>query len=353
MTAPDPTARAAAALDVPADATPDAARAAFLRKLADADFAPPEGWVAAVNRLGGANVPLSPDAVADAADAVRDEVDAFAAAFWSLTPEVRRATWSDLHARCPAGPTAAFLLHLEIGLSAPTAPLPDPATEELAAFARELFVLRPRPRAVRRGEWLSEHAAAGPALTAAARRIEVDVPALAVLDRPLFGRLSGKGGRTLAVPPSARVPTPEPELANFHRATDEYRERLATPRTQASAPPAGSDGSDASALKTMGALLFVVVLIIRAVVGIGSWAAGPSAPQNSGYSPPAIYSPPQAPGRRVFTPEEVAKFKAYQASEFDQKYKPSPPGYIEWIVQGGGGNADGIVFPPIVPSTRR
>jgi hypothetical protein len=149
MTRPDehdPIARAATALDLPPDVTGAVASAEFLRKLPAENFAPPEEWVAALNRLAGTGLPLTPDALATEADELRSDVDAFAAAFWELPPDDRRAKWSALYARCAdkSNPIAAFLRHLEAGLGMTVVAHPNKVADELAGLVRELFVLRPR-----------------------------------------------------------------------------------------------------------------------------------------------------------------------------------------------------------------
>jgi hypothetical protein len=126
------------------------ARAAFLRALPAHGFAPPAADVAAVE---GCATPAG-----DAADRFAAEVRAFAAGFWSLTPTDRAAKWRELSAR-PVGPAAAWLAELAPGLDAIRVPQRDPAAAEVAAFARELFVLPPRERAARRVEWLTTGAA--------------------------------------------------------------------------------------------------------------------------------------------------------------------------------------------------
>ena len=67
------TSQAAAVLDVPPEASPEVARAAFLRQLADTRFVPPEDRVVAVNRTSGSALPYSHAADALAISMFRDE----------------------------------------------------------------------------------------------------------------------------------------------------------------------------------------------------------------------------------------------------------------------------------------
>lgn len=355
MTALDPTARAAAALGVPPDADAAAAREGFLRKLADADFAPPEGWVAAVNRLGGTALPLSRDAVSSEVDAVRDEIDAFAAEFWGLDPDARRAKWTDLHARCSAGPSATFLNELEIGLGLPVTPHEDEGVEALASLARELFVMRPRHRAVRRAEWLANHEDTG-TQKAVAARLAAEQPGLAVLDPILFGRLFGKIVRGEAVGEDQTYLGNEAAFtvsidrgeavgneATFTVSTLTNEEQLSAGRNATPhSPPASS--------RVQGwAAVVIIAVILRAL------ASGLGGPSNSGnnFSPPAVpYKPPakseplpfrmrdplpdllddpnSKPTVGKYTPEQVLSYLQYRPGSKD----PAPPGYHQWLNEG-------------------
>jgi hypothetical protein len=150
--------RAAAALDVPPDAGASAARAAFLRRLAAEGFIPPESVVAAVNVLAGTACPVTPAAV-DGPTGPDAEVEEFVRAYWSLAPAARRARWETLFAGNRNGSTRAVLRRLEAGLDVVVFPHADTIAEEIADLVRELFLLPPRERSLRRATWLVEHAA--------------------------------------------------------------------------------------------------------------------------------------------------------------------------------------------------
>jgi hypothetical protein len=208
---PDPPAakRAAAALGVPGN-DPAAARAAFLRRLPAAGFVPPPEWRAAVRALTGRPAP-GPGALPDAGDAPDDdgpraEVEAFAAAFWSLAPAERRARWQDLLDRCAGDPPlAARLRRLEGGVDLDAIPPGSGRgrVQELASVLQELFVLRPAERAARRRERLGGLSGPATAWAAAVRQLQVQYPAVASLDPPLIGRLG-----TLTHRPTAPAPRP-------------------------------------------------------------------------------------------------------------------------------------------------
>ncbi|MBN9123091.1 MAG: hypothetical protein J0I06_28785, partial [Planctomycetes bacterium] len=148
------------------------------------DFLPPVERVAAVNSLAGAGAPVRRDA--DVERLLRDEVEALAARFWALAPGDRLLAWADLSRR---GAAPVRLRELEPGLDV-AAPAPaDPAAEELAALVRELFVLLPRARAVRRNAWLLERAAEAEKWRAAHAVLRRDAPALAALEPGLWAAL--------------------------------------------------------------------------------------------------------------------------------------------------------------------
>jgi hypothetical protein len=147
---------AAEQLGVEPDAAPAEARAAFLRLLDETELMPPAGCRRAWRVLNG-SAAAPPEAVRDAEERCRADVDAFADCFWALPPADRRREWEALSARCAAVPAARTRLRqLEAGLSVrPTDAGPEvPLLAELAAAVRELFVLGPVERAGQRQELL-------------------------------------------------------------------------------------------------------------------------------------------------------------------------------------------------------
>jgi hypothetical protein len=187
---------AAAALGVPPGAPPAAARAAFLRRLSSAGLVPPPEWRSAVRTLTGYPA-CGPAALADAGttadQGLRAEVEAFAEAFWSLTPAARRACWQALLDRCSADlPLATRLRRLEAGVDLESIPPGGDRSrsEELAGMVQALFVLKPAARAARRREQIATLRAPASAWADAARQLLEYQPARAALEPALIERLT-------------------------------------------------------------------------------------------------------------------------------------------------------------------
>jgi hypothetical protein len=164
-TPPETTARlltrwAAEQLELEPNVSLREARAAFVAKLPDEDFVPPLRWQQAYRVLGADAVgpAVVVQALADEETRLRTEVECFAVEFWQLNGERRRERWQEIFAACAALPTlAARLRALEPGLKIATEAAPsDAAARELIEILRELFILRPLPRAIRRQEFLRE-----------------------------------------------------------------------------------------------------------------------------------------------------------------------------------------------------
>jgi hypothetical protein len=164
-TPPEATARlltrwAADQLELEPDVSLREARAAFMARLPDEDFVPPLRWQQAYRILGAdsAAPAVAAQALADEEGRLRSEVECFAVEFWQLDGERRRQRWQELFATCASIPVlAARLRALEPGLKVGSAALAsDAATGALVEALRELFVLRPLPRAIRRQEFLQK-----------------------------------------------------------------------------------------------------------------------------------------------------------------------------------------------------
>jgi hypothetical protein len=353
MTRPEPTAdrpRAADALGVPPDAPPEAARAAFLRRLAADRWVPPEAAVAAVNRLAGAALPLTADAADEDAAPFRAEVEAFAAGYWDLPPADRRAKWDDLSARCPDGPDAARLGQLEPGLDVAVVAHDDRLVDEIAGVVRELFVLPPRDRAVRRAGWLAENAGRFPLLAAVARRLDLARSEVAELDPRLFEWFADK--TSLAPVPEVATQTPADEADAIRRGTDDFRERQAKPhrnlseRTETAANKAVTGGG-----LGCGGLL-VVYLIIKVLIALVGSSTRESPKPPSTYQPPyrAPYIPP-ASEPMTYNPRQIEEFGRYAV----EGKGPEPPGYLNYLLKIGAlkyhtkdGKKTEVIDPPWV-----
>lgn len=153
--------RAAKELKVPANADGTAARAAFLKRLPADEFLPPETSIAALHRLNGSPLPLTPQARDHLHFYEQRDLKQFLAKFWSLTPVDRNKRWQSLHARCTSEQVARWLTHLQPALDDNVPEPADPADVELLLLARELLLLTPRKRAARRAEWLAANSDIG------------------------------------------------------------------------------------------------------------------------------------------------------------------------------------------------
>ena len=303
---------AADEFDPPPDAGPAGVRTAFLRQLPDADFCPREAWVQAVNARAGTMAAVTADARSAQAHDTAAAVDEFAERYWTLPTDERRARWERLSARPADAPTAAFLKHLESGLGVVPAPVADPIAAEVGAVARELFALRPRPRAVRRATWLGtrDHQvnweeAVGRLWGADAASAELDPPLVTFLDNPS--------------PPPTAV---EPSMASQYRPAyttrdaDSGREDPEQPTKRL--PLAGAGG--------LGCGAFVVIAIIRVVIGGLSSVSGPK-PVTPPYQYPT--SVPTHPNL-TFSEAEIRTFEQYKVGSGG----PLPPRYAQWLLAG-------------------
>lgn len=346
MTA-DPRARWAELLSTRADAGPDAALSAFLRALPGDDFLPPPERAAAVNALGGASVPVGKDH--DAEQLLRDEVAAFAKNYWALPPTERLTAWSDLSRRATDERTAGRLLALEPGLEVWADPLADPGAEELAALVRELFVLPPRARSIRRNEWLAARASDGdlwPQVRAAFAELCRVAPDRAALDPQLgvalgapFDRAALHAGHTAETNTHSRATDVAKRAALVGKMRD-YKQRVAL--RKAEAEPSGS-------LVTRVNLW--VVLVVPFVVFIGclatqhrGYGGRPRPPEPPSYKPSPSFSPtPDVPlppmplgpppvfrQSFTFTRAQIIEYQDYHRNPIGSK----PVLFDIWVVVG-------------------
>jgi hypothetical protein len=356
MTA-DSRAQWAELLHAPVDAAPEVAAAAFLRALPDDNFLPPAERVAAANALVGTAAPTGRD---DVEQLLRDEVEAFATKYWTLTPADRLTAWADLSRR---GADAARLRELEPGLDVTASPLADPAAEELATLVRALFVLPPRVRAIRRNTWLLEHAPTAEKWRAAYATFRSNAPALAALEPQLRATLApefqsalaafvegGTARPTSAAPVgSAGMNAPRPVLAA----------EPVTPR------PTGEGWKGGSVIG--GGTLFVLFIIIKVLSLLARSDAPPSrtpAPQLPNYSaqtytpqsqmpnyPAPDYTPPTItaplPAMPTFTPAQVAEFEKYEQEKAAGNDPPVPLAYAGWRLAGRPRGIPAAVKPAV------
>lgn len=260
--------------------------AAFFRALEGAGFAPPEALAVAVNDLTGAALPVTPDGVADAGARRRAEVEAFAAAFWTLPPAERRARLADLSAGRADAAAARRLRQLAPGLDVPAAGHPDPAAAEVAALVRELFVLPPRERAVRRARWLVAQEERFKDVAAAARLVlRGDLPT-ARLDPRLFDWFAA-GTPLVPVPPfdhkGAKLGR---ALANRSRHTRRERGERPEPENPPNKPVASQ--ANENDLRIACSVCLALVVLVALSVGLSAWKKMRKSASTSGPAPVSV-----------------------------------------------------------------
>ena len=189
---------AARILHVRPESQPGDVRAAFLRAI-NIDLAPAEAVLDAANLLIGTALPLTPNAQADRTARFRAEVEAFAVEFWSLRLDERSKKCSNLLARCKDETIRRRLMRLQRGLYNEANPTHSLA-EETATAIKEIFILRPREKAVYCAIWLADQTDRNTELTAVIHQLRRENPSLAKLEPELLRRVTS-GVRLCGVPP--------------------------------------------------------------------------------------------------------------------------------------------------------
>ncbi|HEY7424971.1 MAG TPA: hypothetical protein VH682_12140 [Gemmataceae bacterium] len=208
---------AAEQLGLSPSASPAEVRAAWLKRLPEEDFVPSceLSWALAamLRRQPESGWETRADEAAFAAEEeqLRGEVEAFAEQFWDVPVGERRRRWEELTDRCPFAPTLrARLRLLESGLAVdPRAPSEDAQVIELANHVRELFILRPGPRARARQDIFRRMEGDREKWKTAARRLRYACPPLASLGADLLNKIE------TAMPTPKRLPKrpPSPQRA--------------------------------------------------------------------------------------------------------------------------------------------
>lgn len=334
----DPRTEWAVRLGAPATATPDEARAAFLRALPDAEFVPYTGSAAALNALAGTAVPVGDGETAR--ETVRAEVAALAAGFWELDPPARRAAWEALKARTTGG-DAARLRALEPGLTVVTDPLPNPEAEELAQLVRELFVLPPRARGLRRNEWLAVHTRDSLRWCAAQKMLAALAPEVAALDESLAAVLShGKVAEAFAEGCSANPR----DLSDVDRDVAEFQERARLQTAGMGTKNGRVDRENiAEKVERWGkyftrtiVISFIVILALAGVISAltkkdkneSALPLGPRGVRTPASYNPQPYSPP--PITMSFSRESIAECERYERD----KSRQQPTQFAGWVLCG-------------------
>jgi hypothetical protein len=325
MTA-DPRSRWAEQLSVPANATQEAALAAFLRALPGDDFLPAAERVAAVNALAEAAAPVGQDY--GVVRLLSDELDEFATRYWTLDPETRLATWSELSRR---GASEPRLRELEPGLDLRTDSLTDPDADELARLFRELFVLPPRDRAIRRNTWLLENAMDAVRWRAALAVLAGEAPEVPALDArfratldPDFDLAAFVAGTALSTATHSRDAIAE-SIAYVDARRQEYEE-------DNEAVYEAADRRRAKRILWGGALTAGLLVLGCCLSGISNRTKR----SEYAYSPPVSASHDEG----TFTPADVAMFRQYERDQAARKPATPPPGYSAWVRLGRPSTGD-------------
>lgn len=224
MTGIDPEGRerrlrwAAEQLQLSPHASADEVRAAWLRRLRADDFVPTSESRWAVEALlqrqpeGGWMTKADEAASRWEEERLRGEVEAFALGFWDMPTDERRQRWQMLMQRCAFAPAlCARLRRLEAGLHVDSSnPIDGKKVIELVGHVRELFVLRPGPRARARQALLHRMRANWNEWRIPAHRLRYAYPALAALGKDLLDKLRGDSPK--AIHPRIRpLPQPQPQ----------------------------------------------------------------------------------------------------------------------------------------------
>ena len=327
--------RAAKELDIPSDAATDTAVSAFLARLTRMDWVPAGETVAAVNALAGQSLPTE----TGSSPTLGDEVEEFVDRYWYLPPAERLATWLALSTRSPDDAVAARLLSLQAGLDVTATPLANPTTDELARLTRELYLLPPRPRSLRRNQWLLDNAFRHVELIAAARALQKEQPWLAALEPVLFARLTAHFDAVVFAEAAAAEPVPvltHPSLKPL------VFPEIAPPRTR---PPSVRIGE---LLVSSGSAKYFIWIVMGgvfiAVKGLSGVADRPN--------PPPVNTRPEfnyeqfrkslenaqpikkVPSLPVFSEAEVLACKNYELLHLQNTFTPKPPCYDDWVWRG-------------------
>jgi hypothetical protein len=222
MTGIDPDGRerrlrwAAEQLGLSPHASADEVRAAWLRRLSADDFVPSSESRWALEVLlqrqpeGGWMKKADEAASRWEEERLRGEVEAFALGFWDLPTEERRRRWQMLTDRCTFAPAlCARLRRLEAGLDVDSSnPVDGKKVIELVEHVRELFVLRPEPRARARQKILHSIHANWNEWRIPAQRLRHAYPTIAALGKVLLDEI--RRGKPMTIRPRIR-PQPHPQ----------------------------------------------------------------------------------------------------------------------------------------------
>jgi hypothetical protein len=278
---PDATAWAAREVGLRTGATPDEARAAFLRELRDNGFVPPPTRQRAWQQLCGLLGSAPPAALFAEEARLRNDIDEFAASFFATPITARHERWQELSQRCASSPPlVARLQALRPGLDVEVDPnsLGNPRLQQLASHVAGLFVLPPAARAAQRQAVLRAAQMDILGWEAAAVQLHATLPALVALEPTLQGAILGWRGQ-------------QQRLARRR----EGRTSSARARAPRPAPPAPTPAPSGAGNRAIGGItIFAILVAVRLCMGLGSdrtYAPDPIPPQNFRMPPAAPDGP--------------------------------------------------------------
>lgn len=208
--------RAAELLGISGDLQLRAVRPRILREVDGADYLPPTAWRDALEAFGSAQgaalLHCGPALRLEIESGLAEEIARFAAEFFSLAPEPRRACWVELAGRaCYSPALRIWLADFEPGLSiCLPAPGDDSAVAELIRRITILFPQRPDHKARLAAEIVESFADRPRVARTAAARIRRAHPGLAALVPQLLDELE-------------RLPSREKRRARWRAAQDRPR----------------------------------------------------------------------------------------------------------------------------------
>jgi hypothetical protein len=349
--------RAASSLDVAPTATAEEVRAAFLLRLASGGFVQREESIIAANTLGGTELPLSPNGKEELESLQRDAVEAFANSYWSLEPARRRIHWQELTKEVIDIQAKSRLAGLENGLGQIEKEHINALVNEIASAVRELYVLGPRDRVVRRTSWLEERCDRFDDFHHAARRLSADEPELAKLEPELLRELT-KGSAFEPIPAidSAIAEAERSKWAALAAAKLQrkmVKQRLRAERTREETSNGGSTSS-----KLGWVVVPIIIAVVRVFIGLGSHTDRTTTPTYPSYRADQKISTQDMERIRQtleevesqrkkmkFTDEETQRFIAYEQhfiardrEEAGETPPLNPPsGYQLWVRAGRPG----------------
>ncbi|HEX7375984.1 MAG TPA: hypothetical protein VF278_02675 [Pirellulales bacterium] len=278
-------------LDLPNETPAAEARPRLLKQLADMDFMPPGGWDSALRTSGltalnaDADSPAFVPARRGAEYLLREEVEDFAAKFFSLPPDERDARFEKLAEQCMEMPAlTARLAGLRLALDLPCE-LPSDCGSPLAELlgnARRLFTLRLQECASGRFALLHELREDILNWQEPCARIERDFPRYVELEPDLFAGLAALCDRhdmALSVIATETVDCPGAGLDSLTQCVSSIDQGTfpcqAITVTSTEAPPTCSPPAQRSLFETLAqlqpiittaCLLFFIAVIVAAFV---------------------------------------------------------------------------------------